>query len=86
MNRSTTYNRTAQARIYEKMLRNEDYADILDNIRIKHQKQEIMERIARYRTIEMREMNAAMRAKQTGLKKSTCLELNRVFEKTRCAT
>lgn len=84
-NRSVTYNRTAQARIYALILKGESYDDLLGNIKPKYRK-EIMDKIECYRTIEQRDMNAALRAKTTGLKKSTCLELNRVFEKTRCAT
>ena len=52
--------------IYEKMLRGESYDDILENVRIRNRK----------------EMSIAHRSRITGLSKTACEELNRVYAAT----
>lgn len=76
--------RHPQIEIYERILLGEPFNDILDKV-LNNQKKEIMEKLERYRTIESREMTVSHRAKQTGLKKGTCEDLNRVYSRiVRC--
>jgi hypothetical protein len=65
-----------------KILKNEPYEEILDNIQAVAHKNEILEQIDKYRTIESRDMSATIQSKITGLKKYTCLDFSKVYDRT----
>jgi hypothetical protein len=75
-------NRTVQIRIYECILQGQPYDDILEEVHQRVKKEEILRRIEKYRPIEARDMSSAHRARVTGLRKSTCMNFNKAFQRT----